>query len=64
MFIMKGVVDCDGSRAGVINSAWCTSCGRLCVVLLAQFCLYFFMDKDFSLPFLFYFTCILGHVFV
>jgi hypothetical protein len=31
--MMKGVVlDCDGSKAGVINGAWYTSCGRLYVV--------------------------------
>lgn len=43
MFMMKGVVvECDGSEAGVINGAWCASCGRLYVVLWAQFCLFSF----------------------
>ena len=43
MYMMKGVVaDCEGSKAGVIIGAWCTSRGRLYVVLCAQFCLYFF----------------------
>lgn len=32
---------CGGSKAGVMNGAWCTS-GRLYIVLCSQFCLYFF----------------------
>jgi hypothetical protein len=43
VFMIKSVVvECDGSKAGVINGAWCTSCGRLFVVLWSQFCLYLF----------------------
>jgi hypothetical protein len=58
--MMKGVVvDCDGSEAGVILSAWYTSRGRLYAVLCAQFCLYFF-DRHGLLVCHFYFIL---HVF-